>query len=63
MQHNLTIPALVMGLMILAACDDKPQQQGAGSWGTAAKVVTQHIELQPLIDEIQALGTARATES
>lgn len=51
------------GLVLLAACDDAARNAPPRSWDAAAKVVTQHIELQPLVDEIQALGTARANES
>lgn len=53
----------LVGLVLLAACDDTARNAPQGSWGTTAKVVTKHIELQPLIDEIQALGTVRANES
>ncbi len=54
---------LIMCLALVAACSDEPQSGGAGGWGGAAKVVTQRIELRPLVDEIEALGTARANES
>jgi membrane fusion protein (multidrug efflux system) len=50
-------------LAFLAACSDEPQNRPAAAWGGAAKVVTQRIELRPLVDEIEALGTARANES
>jgi membrane fusion protein (multidrug efflux system) len=52
-----------LSLAFFAACSDEPQNRPAGAWGGAAKVVTQRIELQPLVDEIEALGTARANES
>ena len=54
---------LVLSLPLFAACDDEPQDRPAGAWGSAAKVVTQQIELRPLVDEIEALGTAKANES
>jgi membrane fusion protein (multidrug efflux system) len=53
----LAIPALI------TACEQEPATSGRGGWGGAAQVVTQQVQLQPMIDEIQALGTARANES
>ena len=47
----------------LVACGDEAETRAPGGWGGATKVVTQTLELQPLVDEIQALGTARANES
>ena len=47
----------------LSACSDEAPKDTRGGWGGAAKVVTQVVERQPLIDEIEALGTARAYES
>jgi len=58
---SLTI--IIAGLPLLAACDDAPQSRPAGGWGGAAKVVTEQVELRPLVDEIEALGTAKANES
>jgi len=55
--------SLAACLALVAACSDEPQGGPAGGWGGAAKVVTQRIELRPLVDEIEALGTARANES
>lgn len=55
--------SLMACLALFAACGDEPQGGPAGGWGGAAKVVTQRVELQPLVDEIEALGTARANES
>ncbi len=54
----------VPALLALAACDSGPVAQTAGGSADAApKVLTQSVEIQPLIDEIEALGTARANES
>lgn len=50
-------------LLALAGCDDSVPAAGAGSWNSAIRVVTQPVTMQPLVDEIQALGTARANES
>ncbi len=58
---------LLLGLcsaFLLAACGGDEETQGRGAWGGGAtRVVTAEVELQPLVDEIQALGTARANES
>lgn len=51
-------------LPVFAACSDEPEGGAPrGAWGAAPKVVTAAAEMQPLVDEIQALGTARANES
>ena len=54
----------VVSLLIIVACDDAPDN-GANvkRGGGVTKVVTARIELQSLVDEIQALGTANANES
>ena len=55
---------ILAGLVLLAACGDKPGTVASvGGRGAPPKVVTQRIELRPLVDEIEALGTARANES
>ena len=63
MRNLPSITYLIACLAFFAACSDEPQGGPAGAWGGAAKVVTQRIELRPLVDEIEALGTARANES
>ena len=53
-----------VSLIVIAGCDDEPENSPRGAWGGGVtKVVTARIELQPLVDEIQALGTANANES
>jgi len=59
-RQTLVLAAL---LTLVAACEDPSATNASGSWGGAAKVVTVRVELQPVVDEIQALGTARANES
>ena len=54
---------MIAGLPLIAACGDEPQSRPSGAWGATPKVVTQRIEMRPLVDEIEALGTARANES
>jgi len=58
------LPALLAAVTLLTGCD------GASSGGTqggprdgATKVVTVQVESRPLIDQIEALGTANANES
>ena len=58
-----SITVIILSLPLFAACDDEAQGPPAGGWGGASKVVTQQIELRPLVDEIEALGTAKANES
>jgi membrane fusion protein (multidrug efflux system) len=63
MRNLITITTMIAGLSLIVACDEEPQNRAAGGWGGAAKVVTERIELRPLVDEIEALGTAKANES
>lgn len=48
---------------LLLGCEDEPATGGRGNWGGPALVVTEQVELQHIVDEIEALGTARANES
>ena len=47
----------------MAACGDDPVGRPAGASGAPVKVVTHTLVKQSIVDEIQALGTARANES
>jgi len=51
------VPALIVG------CSQDVQPLSGGDRNTAIKVITAEIELRPMVDEIQALGTASANES
>lgn len=64
MKSRTALFLTVVSLFIIVACDDAPDN-GANDerGGGITKVVTARIELQPLVDEIQALGTANANES
>ena len=53
---------LLAALALVAACDRDTETQNRGE-PEAIKVVTQVTQPQRLLDEIQALGTARANES
>lgn len=54
---------IVTTLMVLAACEKEPPAQGRPARGGAIRVVTALVELRPMVDDIQALGTASANES
>jgi membrane fusion protein (multidrug efflux system) len=53
----------VAATLLLSACEKEPPAQGRPARGGAVRVVTALVELRPMIDEIQALGTASANES
>jgi len=53
-----------LSLFFFVACDDEPDTGARGSRnGDPVKVVTARVDMQALVDEIQALGTANANES
>jgi membrane fusion protein (multidrug efflux system) len=53
----------VIPAILLMACDEEASAPARGGWGGPAKVVTQQVERQHIVDTIEALGTARANES
>ena len=53
---------LIVALLAISACE-KEQAGGGPPGDRTAIVITQRVELQAMIDEIQALGTANANES
>ena len=60
----VTRPLLFIAVLAaLAGCDQETAGSGGGSWGGAATVITAQVELKPMVDEIEALGTAHANES
>lgn len=64
MHHHRILPLLLAAAAPLAGCgNDEPAQSGGRGWGAAARVVTTEVQLRPMVDEIEALGTARANES
>lgn len=50
-------------LFCLFACGEEPSETAGGAWGAATKVVTAPAVLQSMVDDIEAIGTARANES
>lgn len=57
----------LLSLLLMVSCDTKQPEQGQrsafGGANARTRVITYKVEFQPLVDEIQALGTARANES
>lgn len=53
----------VLAAMLVGGCDDEPAADGRGGWNQAIRVVAQRVDLAPMIDEIEALGTAGANEA
>lgn len=62
MQQPVKLLFVTSVLALLAACEEEPSAAARSNWGGAAQVVTQQVERQHIIDEIEALGTARANE-
>ncbi len=62
MQAPRLLPTALIAFA-LAACDSPDDKQRPGGWGGAPKVVIASVEMRPLVDQIEALGTARANES
>jgi membrane fusion protein (multidrug efflux system) len=63
MRHSGYVVTTLALIALLTSCDDQPPAGVNGGRGGATKVVTQTVELQTVVDEIQALGTAHANES
>lgn len=60
----ITIVGIIAGLLSIAACQREPSgAAGMGGFGAATKVITTVVQHERLVDEIQALGTAKANES
>jgi len=56
--------ALIFATAILAGCqNDVADERGRGPGGGATRVITSVLRAERLVDEIEALGTARANES
>jgi membrane fusion protein (multidrug efflux system) len=59
-----SILGLFVGLLAMAACDSEPSgASNRGGQDVETKVLTAVVRSERLIDEIQALGTAKANES
>lgn len=62
MNSTRLFPLMLIALS-LGACSETDEGQRSGGWDRAPKVVIATVEQQPMVEEIQALGTARANES
>lgn len=62
MQFTARFLTVLFPVMLLG-CSEDPQTLSGANSGRPVKVITAAVELRPLIDEIQALGTASANES
>ena len=54
---------LLLGIALMSACEDQSSRQSRPIRPNVATVITVEIESRLVVDEIQALGTARANES
>lgn len=64
LSRSASLACLLAVTATLAACADDPDGDAPGGWQSGpTRVVTVEVSLQPLVDEIEALGTARANES
>ena len=63
MQLPAKLGLAVAFVLLAAACEEEQRSDARGSWGGSAKVVTQTVRRQSIVDEIEALGTALANES
>ncbi|MDX2413508.1 MAG: biotin/lipoyl-binding protein, partial [Woeseiaceae bacterium] len=63
MRKTILVVITLALIALLTACDDQPAKGRQAAWGGAIKIVTQKVELQAVVDQIQALGTANANES
>jgi membrane fusion protein (multidrug efflux system) len=63
MQQLRQLLLLTAIFALLTACEEEPAAGARGGFGGPAKVVTQQAELQHIVDQIDALGTAHANES
>lgn len=61
--RSIHLTSSLIAVLVLAACSEEVATTGRGGWGGPVKVITEVVELQPMVDEIEALGTARAYES
>lgn len=60
----MSLRAVLLAVLasMLVACEEEQAAAGRGGWGGAAQVVAEQVRRQHIIDEIEALGTARANE-
>ena len=62
--HKSFFAVVLTAVMLIGGCAEEPSGQNAGgAWNRAPKIVAEPVMLRPLVDEIEALGTANANES
>lgn len=61
--RRFSVSLLVLSLLALAACGGEGEEPAEARPRAAITVITAEIELKPMVDKIQALGTAGANES
>jgi membrane fusion protein (multidrug efflux system) len=62
-RHPAATAALTAVAFILGACGKDPAASADAASESPTAVITQRVKLQPLVDKIEALGTATANES
>jgi membrane fusion protein, multidrug efflux system len=62
-RHAAAAATLAAVACVLGACAKDPAASADAATETPTAVVTQRVKLQPLVDKIEALGTATANES
>ena len=60
---RIPLTFLLVSLLMLTSCDDPADENPRGSGTRTVKVITEPVSLVPIVDRLQALGTARANES
>ena len=55
--------SLILITFIVSSCGDEPASQPGGGWNRAPKIIAEPVTYRPIVDEIEALGTAHANES
>ncbi|HEX7719727.1 MAG TPA: hypothetical protein VF389_07970, partial [Woeseiaceae bacterium] len=63
MNRSYIVPVCLAALLLVAACGSDDSTTAPRGPAAPVKVVARVVEPQRLVDEIQALGTARANES
>ena len=60
---RILLTCLLVSLSMLTGCDEPADDNARGTGARTVKVITEPVNLEPIVDRLQALGTARANES